>query len=477
MRTWMSIWKLRTGLCLLAALLPAWMARADTSTALSPVFAVDLTGQPPPDLTVENVRFTPASVNISGVVNVSFRARNRSGRAAVSPVVRVRLTSGSTLTESDPGLLPLDVTLPTLTVGSPYDYSGSFNMVPGSLLPGSYCVGVRVDPLNQLGQINTGNDVAVSAAKLIVVGTGGPSLAVLPATRAVNAEASSTAFSVCNAGGGSMAWTASISAASWIHLSSGSSAGTGPGTIVVTCDANTLTSSRTGTIAVSAPGANPANVVVTVTQPGVAAPQPPVTTFRFSSISSPQNVNSPFAVTIQAMNGAVVQTGFNGEVQLSAESGGNVSLRTIRLVNGSWSGNLSLDTVAIQTRIIAATTAGVRVQSQSNAFQVQGATTPSISVTIKAVEFMTVPVSSVTVLLGRDGETPTQAITDPQGLALFSVAGAGRYNITAQKLGYNPTTSSVETSGKPVAWTIEMHSFRPPVILVPGIMGSCSEVG
>ncbi|MEI8045441.1 MAG: hypothetical protein WCL11_28790, partial [Verrucomicrobiota bacterium] len=152
-----------------------------------------------------------------------------------------------------------------------------------------------------------------------------------------------------------------------------------------------------------------------------------------------------------------------------------MSLRTIRLVNGSWSGNLSLDTVAIQTRIIAATTAGVRVQSQSNAFQVQGATTPSISVTIKAVEFMTVPVSSVTVLLGRDGETPTQAITDPQGLAFFSVAGAGRYNITAQKPGYNPTTSSVETSGKPVSKTIELHSFRPPVILVPGIMGSCSR--
>jgi formylglycine-generating enzyme required for sulfatase activity/PKD repeat protein len=447
--------------------------QAGSSTAMSTVFKVDLTGQPPPDLTVENVRFTPASVNIGGTVNVSFRLRHLSGRAAVSPVARVRLTSDAALTESDPGLLPLDVTLPTLTAGTVYYYSGSFTTVPGSLLPGSYYVGVRLDPLAQLGQNNTGNDVAVSVAKLSVVGTGGPSLVVLPATRAVNVEASSTAFSIYNAGGGTMAWTASISAAPWIHLSSGSSAGTGPGVIVVTCDANTLTSPHTGTIVVSAPGASPSSATVTVTQPGAAAAQPPVTTFQFSSTSSPQNVNSPFSVTVQAMNGAVVQTGFNGDVQLTAESGGNVSLRTIRLANGSWSGNLSLDTVTAQTRIIAATASGA--QGQSNPFQVQGATTPTISVTIKVVEFMTVPVTSATVLLGRDGETPIQATTDPQGSALFSVAGAGRYNITVQKPGYNPTTSSVETSGMPVSKTIEMHSFRPAVILVPGIMGSCSK--
>ena len=468
-----TIWRTIGGIILGGALLlPA--AQAATGFGDSPVFAVDTTGQPPPDLTVENVRFTPASVNIGGAVNVSFRVRNLSGRTAVSPVARVRLTSDAALTESDPGLLPLDVTLPTLTAGTAYDYSGSFNTVPGSLLPGSYFAGVRVDPLNQLGQTNTGNDAAVSVAKLSVVGTGGPSLVVLPATRAVNVEASSTAFSIYNAGGGTMTWTATISAAPWLHFTSGSSAGTGPGVIVVTCDANTLTSPRTGTIAVSAPGASPASVAVTVTQSGAAVPQPPVTTFQFSSISSPKNVNTPFAVTVQAMNGAVVQTGFNGEVQLIAESGGNVSLRTVRLVNGSWTGSLSLDTVAPQTRIIATTTDGTHIQGQSNPFQAQGATTPTISVTIKVVEFMTVPLSSATVSLGRDGETPTQAITDPQGLALFSVAGAGRYNITAQKPGYNPTTSSVEVSGKPVSKTIEMHSFRPPVILVPGMMGSSS---
>ena len=455
-------------------LLPS--AEAGTSTAMSPVFAVDLTGQPPPDVAVENVRFSPASASIGGAVNVSFRVRNLSGRAAVSPVARVRLTSDSALTESDPGLLPLDVTLPTLTAGTAYDYSGSFNTAVGSLLPGAYFVAVRLDPLNQLGQANTANDVALSPTKLSVLGTGGPSLVVLPATRTISAEASVASFSVYNAGGGTMAWTASVSAAPWLHLGSGSAAGSGPGTIVVSCDANTTTSSRTGTITIAAPGATPASVGVSVTQAGAGAPQPPVTALQFSSIPTPQNVNSPFAVTLQALNGAVVQTGFNGEVQLAVESGGNVSLRSVRLVNGAWSGSVSLDTVATQTRLIATTTDSKHTQGQSNPFQVQGAATPTISVSIKVVEFMTVPVSSAAVLLGREGETPTQAKTDSQGLALFSVAGAGRYNVTAQKLGYNPATGLVEVSGKPVSKTIEMHSFRPPVILVPGMMGSCSEV-
>lgn len=184
------------GAVLLLGLLAPLLADAASSTAFSPVVTVDTTGQPPPDLAVENVRFNPAGVNIGGAVNVSFRVRHLSGRMAESPVVRVRLSSDAALTESDAGLLPLDVTLPNLIAGTAHDYSGSFNTLPGSLLPGSYFVGARVDPLNQLGQKNTANDVAVSVAKLSVTGTGGPSLVVLPAARAVSVEAGSTVFNI-----------------------------------------------------------------------------------------------------------------------------------------------------------------------------------------------------------------------------------------------------------------------------------------
>jgi Viral BACON domain len=142
---------------------------------------------------------------------------------------------------------------------APPDFPGGLEAVHfGHLAVHHDDVGVRIDPLNQLGQSNTRNDVAVSAAKLSVLGTGGPSLVVLPATRAVSAETGSTAFSIYNAGGGTMTWTAGVSGASWLHLGAGSSAGTGSGAMVVTCDANPLTSPRTGTITVSAPGASPA---------------------------------------------------------------------------------------------------------------------------------------------------------------------------------------------------------------------------
>ena len=465
---------LLVGWCAVAGLLlPS--AEAGTSTAMSPVFAVDLTGEPPPDLAVENVRFSPASVSIGGVVNVSFRVRNLSGRAAVSPVARVRLTSDSALTESDPGLLPLDVTLPTLTAGTAYDYSGSFNTAAGSLLPGAYFVAVRLDPLNQLGQANTANDVALSPTKLSVLGTGGPSLVVLPATRTISAEASVASFSVYNAGGGTMAWTASLSAAPWVHLGSGSAAGSGPGTIVVSCDANTTASSRTGTITIAAPGATPASVGVTVTQAGAGAPQPPVTTFWFTTIRSPQAVNTPYGVTINALDGVYgVQTAFNGLVQLSSEAGGNVSPQTVRLVNGAWSGNLSFDTVAAQTRIIASTMDGTHVQGQSVPFRVMGPVS-SLYVTFRVVKSDDTPINGVTITLNTGGNS-LQAVTDSFGWAVISVSGAGLFEVTAQKAGFATTYAAVNVLREPVAKTIKLQVANPPVILVPGILGSCSDV-
>jgi pimeloyl-ACP methyl ester carboxylesterase len=174
------------------------------------------------------------------------------------------------------------------------------------------------------------------------------------------------------------------------------------------------------------------------------------------------------------MNGAVVQTGFNGEIQLIADAGGNVSLRTIRLVSGWWSGNLSLDTATPQTRIIATTTDGNHVQGQSNPFQVQGAAS-AMSVTVKTVQNQDAPLSGVTVTLGN-GETSTQATSDANGLAVFPVAGAYLFEITARKTGYVTEYTAVNASGMSVFKTVELQLARPPVILVPGIMGSCSGV-
>ena len=454
-------------LCLITPLL----ASAATSTAVSPLFTVDLTGQPPPDLIVENVRFTPASVSIGGVTTVSFRVRNLSGRT-VAPLARVRLSSDTALTEADPAVSPLDVAIPSLAAGSAYEYSGGFTIIPGSLLPGNYYVVVRVDPLKELGQSNTGNDTAVSAAKLSVAGTGAPSLVVLPATRTATAEAGSTSFNINNGGGGSLLWTAPASSASWLHLAS--AAGSAPATLVATFDANPSISPRTGTINVSASGATPASVAVTVTQSGAPATVP-VSAFSFSASFLLITANSPFSVTITALNSSGgIQTAFNEKVQLFAESGGNVSPHTIQLINGTWTGNVSLDTATTSTRLIAATTDGTRIQSLSSAFLVlpdlrlQRTITASIKVVDKAGSV----IPGAIVSFGLSGSTPSQSVTDASGMAVFTVNDSGKYDLLVSKPGYRCETKSEAIGGLSIGRIITLRRPGLPVILVPGMLGS-----
>ncbi len=117
MRTWMSIWKLRTGLCLLAALLPAWMARADISSAMSPVFAVDL--QPLIGGLTVNGRVMSAATRqpLSGA-SVSLAGQNTStaGNGTFS-LANVSLASGNTLTVSKNGFVT-DTETPNVPTGS-----------------------------------------------------------------------------------------------------------------------------------------------------------------------------------------------------------------------------------------------------------------------------------------------------------------------------------------------------------------------
>jgi hypothetical protein len=91
-----------------------------------------------------------------------------------------------------------------------------------------------------------------------------PVLSVSPDNRDVSKDASSTSFSVSNAGTGTMSWTA-VSGSSWLTITSGSS-GTNSGTISVSYTQNTGTSPRIGSITVTAPGATGSPKSVTVTQ-------------------------------------------------------------------------------------------------------------------------------------------------------------------------------------------------------------------
>ena len=95
---------------------------------------------------------------------------------------------------------------------------------------------------------------------------GNPVLSVSPTSQNVGYGASTTTFSVSNTGPGTMPWTAAvISGSSWLSIITGSR-GTDSATISCSFSANSGTSSRSGTIQVTASGAVGSPVNVTVTQ-------------------------------------------------------------------------------------------------------------------------------------------------------------------------------------------------------------------
>ena len=249
--------------------------------------------------------FTPASLSAGQNLSVSFRVRNVGSVASPPSEARVQLTADAVLTSSDPGFIPLDVSVPGLNPGVPYDFTDAFT-VPAGLLPGTYYVGVTADPDRILSQITRANDVGLSVGKLTVLGTGGPSLQVTPASRDVNSGNGLVGLLIQNLGGGTLSWSASITDAPWLHFTSANSGVVEPNgtTVVLQFDANPSTSARTGHVLVSAPGASPASQEVAVTKAGSASPTDG-THFEFSTIPSPQSVNTAFPVTITAMNGVV----------------------------------------------------------------------------------------------------------------------------------------------------------------------------
>jgi len=91
-------------------------------------------------------------------------------------------------------------------------------------------------------------------------------LSVSPSNRDVAKDTGTTTFSVSNTGTGTMPWSAAVtSGSSWLSITSGAS-GTNSGTINCSFTANTSTTSRTGSIRITASGASGSPVDVTVTQ-------------------------------------------------------------------------------------------------------------------------------------------------------------------------------------------------------------------
>ena len=439
---------------------------------------------PPPlvDLALENVSFTPPSLSAGQSVSVSFRVRNVGNTASSASSARVQLTADAVLTSTDPVLIPLDVAVPAFNPGAAYNFTGSF-IVPVGLPPGTYYVGTTADPNRILNQVNRANDVALSAAKLTVLGTGGPSLLVTPVSRDVGSGAGVTSFFIRNIGGGSTTWSASITDAAWLHFLGATSGtiGIDGNSLIVSFDLNPKTSARAGHVLVSAPGASPVSQLVTVTQAGIAPPSPTVTYLEFSAIPSPQSVNIAFPVTIRAMNGNVqppqVQTAFNGQVNLSEGfsdgSGGNVSRSFVELVNGVWTGSLSLDTPTLSTRLRGITLA--RVEGQSTTFAVHASASSTKTLTVRVLRSSDgMPIGTASVTLAEPGLPDVTLPTSAGGWVKFDVHVSGNVSVSVSNVGYRSVADSVQLGGESSSKTIWMRSAKPPVVFVPGMMGSAA---
>jgi formylglycine-generating enzyme required for sulfatase activity len=106
-----------------------------------------------------------------------------------------------------------------------------------------------------------------------------PVLWVAPSERDVSSASGTAPFSILNAGAGEMNWSASVtSGSSWLRIASDSS-GTNDGTIHVEYDAYRGTSSRSGTIQVTATDATGSPQSISIEQAGIGGGSPEDTIF------------------------------------------------------------------------------------------------------------------------------------------------------------------------------------------------------
>jgi len=320
-------------------------------------------------------------------------------------------------------------------------------------------------------------------------GQSGPlaDLDVSPVSRTVAAGAGTTTFAVCNRGGGNMYWTAATRDA-WLSIAGGAG-GTNSGTVTVAYEANNETTnpggtSRTGTVTVSAPGVKNSPQVLVVTQSRETSLAGILHHFEFSSISSPQEINDAFAITVTAKdvdNDTV--SDFNDRVSLFS-SLGSVNPTALNFSSGTAAANVTLYDVG-KTYLHCD---GSGIQGQSNNFDVNGLSQCLSEVGGSLIDEKGDPVVGAKVqALTSVFATPTQeVVTDAQGNYIFNDLPCGKYWLRASAVDVdlgkkvtaiirNIKADSQCLSIPPFAIKINAHTYGTPVILVAGIMGSSSR--
>ena len=312
-------------------------------------------------------------------------------------------------------------------------------------------------------------------------------LTISPSSRTVAAGAGSTTFDVSNSGEGDMNWTA-MTGDDWLEIASGSS-GTNAGMILVGYAVNNETtnpggSSRTGTITVSAPGAENSPQILVVTQSRETSLDGVLHHFEFSAVSSPQQINDSFSITVIAKDvyGNTVSS-FNERVSLFS-SLGRVNPTALDFSLGTVTANVVLYNVGNSYLRCD----GGGAQGQSNNFDVNGVSQCLSDVTGSLVDEKGDPVvgAKVLALLNPYGSPTQEVVTDAQGKYIFEDLACGKYwlrVLTNEVATGDPVTQAIKyitadggrLSFPPSIIKINAHTYGTPVILVAGMMASASS--
>jgi hypothetical protein len=212
-------------------------------------------------------RSTPLTVAAPGVLAVTPAGGLTSSGLAGGPftpssqVYTLQNTGGSTISWTCTNGQPWTTRSPssgTLAAGATATVTVSINAAANDLVAGTYNDSVTFT--------NATNGSGTTARAVALTVNPRPDLSVLPANRDVTFAAGTTTFAVANVGGGTLNWTATVvSGGEWLSITSGSS-GTAPGTIAAALAESPTTSTRTGTIRITAAGALHSPQDVTVTQ-------------------------------------------------------------------------------------------------------------------------------------------------------------------------------------------------------------------
>lgn len=136
----------------------------ETNNTLALPFPVIVGG---PDLRIVSGSFSPAAVTVGMPVRVQARIDNAGPRAAASNWIHLYLSADRVITPTDT-LLQSGLRAPQLVPGGAVTVDANPTIPPGTPL-GSYYVGVIVDVLNEIAEINKGNNAqAIGSGRLLV---------------------------------------------------------------------------------------------------------------------------------------------------------------------------------------------------------------------------------------------------------------------------------------------------------------------